>query len=117
MAGDRQWRGVFYLEDCSWGQPVRSLPRDRAISLAGPIAFTADGKVLAIASSQENVKLLNAAGNWEEVATLVAPNPKLLSGLRFSRTGQLAAVSGNNVIQLWDLRLIREKLEQMGKPT
>lgn len=98
----------------SWGQPVRSLPRDRAISLAGPIAFTADGKVLAIASSQENVKLLNAAGNWEEIATLVAPDQKLLSWLRFSQSGQLAAVSENNVIQLWDLRLIREQLVKMG---
>lgn len=98
----------------SWEQPVRSLPRDHPISLAGPIAFTADSKVLAIASSEEKVTLLNAAKNWEEIASLVAPDQKLLGRLRFSHTGQLAAISENNVIQLWDLGLIREQLAKMG---
>lgn len=97
----------------SWGEPVRSLPRDRPISLAGPIAFTADSKVLAIASSEEHVKLVSVDKNWEEITTLVAPDPKLLSRLRFSHRGQLAAVTDNNVIQLWDLGLIREQLVKM----
>lgn len=97
----------------SW-ELVRSLPRDHPISLAGPIAFTADARVLAIASSEEKVTLLDAAKNWGAIATLIAPDPKLLSRLRFSQNGQLAAVTNNNVIQLWDLGLIREQLMKMG---
>lgn len=97
----------------SW-EFVRSLPRDHPISLAGPIAFTANARVLAIASSEEKVTLLDAAKNWEEITTLVAPEPNLLSRLRFSQTDQLAAVTDNNVIQLWDLRSLREQLVKMG---
>lgn len=98
----------------SWKDSTHRFRRDHAINLAGPIAFTPDGKVLAITPSQDRVKLLAAEGNWEEITTLAAPDGKLLNWLRFSHTGQLAAVSTNHVIQLWDLRLIREQLANMG---
>ncbi|MBL8039213.1 MAG: TIR domain-containing protein [Nitrospira sp.] len=97
----------------SWEQFVHSFRREHSINLGGPIAFSADGKILAVASSQDHVKLLNASGNWEEIATLVAPDPRYLGWMRFSRTAQLAAVTQNQVIQLWDLPIIREQLAEM----
>jgi hypothetical protein len=69
--------------------------------------------MLAMAYSPQKIKLFDVTG-WNEIATLEAPDPKMLSRMHFSRDGsQLAAVSGNHVIQLWDLPLIREKLATM----
>jgi len=98
------------LEVGTW-KPVTHL---QTVGAIGPMAFTADGKLLAMTQSRQQIKLYDAANEWKEIAALEAPSPAQYSSLVFSRDGsQLAAVSGNHVIQLWDLRSIHERLGTM----
>jgi hypothetical protein len=101
-----------FWEVGSW-RCVHRVPRDRA-SLPGRMAFTPDGALLAITSTNQVVQLLDPA-TAEEVATLASPDSLLISWLCFSRDGsQLAVAAENHVLQLWDLRRIREELATMG---
>jgi serine/threonine protein kinase/WD40 repeat protein len=96
----------------SW-RCVHRVLRDRA-TLPGRMAFSPDGALLAITSSNHIVQLLDPA-TAEEVATLSSPDFLLISWLCFSRDGsQLAVAAENHVLQLWDLRRIREELAVMG---
>jgi WD40 repeat protein len=79
----------------------------------GPMAFTRDGQVLAIAYSPRLVKLISAESG-REFATLEPASPRSIAWLCFSPDGsQLAVASDTHRIQLWDLRLIREQLAAM----
>jgi serine/threonine protein kinase/WD40 repeat protein len=96
----------------SW-RCVHRVPRDRA-SLPGRMAFSPDGALLAVTSSNHIVQLLDPA-TAEEIATLSSPDSLLISWLCFSRDGsRLAVAAENHVLQLWDLRRIREELAAMG---
>lgn len=97
--------------DAATWQPVRSLRRDRAGGLFGAMAYTADGRLLAIAHSRELVKLIDAA-TGVELATLEAPQGQ--SPLCFSRDARLLAVSTADAVQVWDLGLVRRRLKKMG---
>jgi serine/threonine protein kinase/WD40 repeat protein len=80
----------------------------------GPIAFSKDGRVLALARSQEEVQLFDLV-NQREVATLIAPDPHTLSRLCFNHDGtQLAASTEDHLIHVWDLRAIRHQLREMN---
>jgi WD40 repeat protein len=103
----RFWRVV------SW-KPGHRIPRDRGAAVRSPMAFTADGRLLAITRSAQRVELVDTQ-TARELATLEAPSPQMVSWLGFSPDGsQLAAATENHVIQLWDLRLIRKQLAAMG---
>jgi serine/threonine protein kinase/WD40 repeat protein len=101
-----------FWEVGSW-RCVHRVPRYRA-TLPGRMAFTPDGALLAIASSNHIVQLLDPA-TAEEVATLTSPDSLLVSWLCFSRDGsRLAVAAENHMLQLWDLQRIREELAAMG---
>lgn len=94
--------------------PVRQLARDGSQPLAGRMAFSPDGEVLALARSAQQVQLVNPA-TGTELATLTAPESYLISWLCFSPDGtRLAVATESQVIQYWDLRLIRRQLAVMG---
>jgi WD40 repeat protein len=99
----------------SW-QPGHRLPREATSGLPGPVAFTRDGKMAAIASSSSRVQLIDPS-RGQELATLEAPVPQLVTALCFSPDGSRLAVArggrGSHVIQLWDLHLIRQQLRAM----
>ena len=77
------------------------------------MGFSRDGKMLAIAYSRYVVRLIDPASG-RQLATLESPDPRHVSWLGFSPDGsRLAAASETNVIQLWDLRRIREQLAAM----
>jgi WD40 repeat protein len=79
-----------------------------------PLAFTQDNSLPAIAWSANTVRLVKPA-TGEEVATLTTPDPRPLTWLAFSRDGtQLAAATENQVVQLWDLRLLRDQLKTLN---
>src|SRR5262249_42786446 len=75
---DGQWLVTGALEEyrfwrvSSW-QLGHQIPRDRA-NLTGPMAFTHDGKLMAIALSSRTVQLINPV-TGREIATLPAPTP------------------------------------------
>jgi WD40 repeat protein len=102
-----------FWEVGSWKGPVHRIRKDYPESLGSPVAFAPDGKMLAIARSPREVELLDPASGWAEIATLQAPDPKMLTWLRFSPDASKLVATSDDVIQLWDLRLIRKRLAPM----
>jgi serine/threonine protein kinase/WD40 repeat protein len=95
-------------------QPGPRVRRDYGGYSPGPLAFSGDGKMVAIAYSARSIRLIDSASG-REIATLAAPVPETLQALCFSPDAtRLAAGTSNGVIQLWDLHRIREQLREMG---
>jgi WD40 repeat protein len=81
---------------------------------AGPLAFSTDGKILAIAQSFRDVRLIETASG-RELATLAAPEPHPIRWLCFRPDGeQLAVACEKGVLQLWHLRRLRQRLTEIG---
>jgi WD40 repeat protein/serine/threonine protein kinase len=107
--GPREYR---FWHAGTW-QASHILPRDHAGTL-GAMAFTRDGKLLAVAHSSRVVRLLDA-GTGLELASLAALDPQRIFRLCFSPDGgRLAACCDNQVIQVWDLRHLRRELAARG---
>jgi WD40 repeat protein len=97
----------------SW-QPGLRIPRESRGYYAGPLAFSRDGTMLAIARSPQLAQLIDPA-DGKQLATLEVPNPSILAWFAFSPDGnRLAAASRYGWTYLWDLRLIRRQLKAMG---
>jgi WD40 repeat protein len=97
----------------SW-TPGFVILRDRSEPVPGPLAFSRDGRMLAIARSAWTVQLIDPATGLE-IATLTAPDPQHINSLCFSPDGQhLAVATNNHAVQLWDLRLIRRQLVELN---
>ena len=80
----------------------------------GPMAFSADGRMMACMPEPLTVKLLDPnTGN--ELATLTPPALASVEDLCFSPDGTKLAIStGTAITYLWDLRLIRHQLREMN---
>jgi tetratricopeptide (TPR) repeat protein len=88
----------------------RSDPKGRP----GPLAFSADGRILAFAISDRAISLVDCT-TGEALASLEAPERLEPTGLRFSSDGTrlfCAAASGPPAV--WDLFTIREALSGLG---
>jgi WD40 repeat protein len=116
---DNRWlvTGAFD-EYCFWdvstGQRGLRIAREQDPGLTGRIAFTPDGKLMAIARSQWVVSLIDPV-NGQELARLEHPNAQLVSALTFSPSGaQLAVATEGHAIQLWDLRKLRAELAALN---
>jgi serine/threonine protein kinase/WD40 repeat protein len=94
---------------------ARSIPREAPLGRAIAIAFSPDCTTLAIAYDAQVVRLVNP-DSGQELATLAAPDSQRpVYKLCFSPDGsQLAGVMGNAGVQLWDLRLLRRQLGDLG---
>ncbi len=80
----------------------------------GPLAFSRDGRVLALAPKRRLIKLLNPQ-TGAEIASLTAPVVQNLRWLAVSPDGAyVAAFADSGYIQLWDLRLLRRQLAVLG---
>ncbi len=81
----------------------------------GALAFSPDGKVLAVETGAGVVRLVNP-DTGREYARLEDPNQDGSGGLSFSSDGtELVATNSNShSIHVWDLRGIRERLSPMG---
>ena len=99
-------------EYCFWdvatGKPGLRIPRDPAGTIWGPMAFTCDGKVMAIARSRWLVQLLESA-TGRELASLEQPDAQGVAWLAFNPDGTQLAVA-SDVVHVWDLRKLREAL-------
>jgi WD40 repeat protein len=103
-----------FAEYCFWdvqtGRRGLRIPREQDPTLSGRMAFSRDGRLMALARSQWLVSLIDPA-NGQELARLEHPDPQLVSALAFSPSGtQLAVATEGHVIQLWDLRRLRQQL-------
>ncbi len=79
-----------------------------------PVAFSPEGRMLAIAESMWEVKLIDSE-TLEELVRLPAPERSLITRLCFSPDGsRLAAGTRAGLIQVWDVRRIRRQLAEIG---
>jgi WD40 repeat protein len=79
----------------------------------GPMAFSRDGKLLAIVHGARRIKILDAESRTE-VATLFADDDFFISSLCWHPNGDGLAVGTTQGVMYWDLRLIRAQLADLG---
>ena len=77
------------------------------------MAFSADGRILAMTRSQWVVSLIDPS-DGRDLARLEHPDSQLISALAFSPSGtRLAVATEGHVIQLWDLHQLRIELASL----
>jgi WD40 repeat protein/Tfp pilus assembly protein PilF len=94
----------------TWKTVLR-LPR-KEDWIAGPLAFSRDGMVLAICPTPTEVRLVHPA-TGKEIATLRASGQSNITALAFNRDGSALAVAQFQHTRLWDLRAVRRRLAEM----
>jgi serine/threonine protein kinase/WD40 repeat protein/lipoprotein NlpI len=102
-----------FWEVGTW-RPRHRVAREEAGNLLGPMAFSSDGKIVALLATPRTIRL-TVPGTGQELATLTAPEERVIQAMSFSPDGtQLAAACWGHVIQVWDLRLARAELARLG---
>jgi WD40 repeat protein len=104
--------GYVLREPGTW-RTVRALPCENDLYQGGKMAFSPDGRVLALVSRRTEVKLIDPA-TGREFATLTPPRRSGIGSLRFGPDGSWLAATENGGILVWDLRRVREHLATMG---
>jgi len=107
-------RGYHSWDTGSWRKdPSRTLARANMTDTTGALAYSRDGWLLAVARERELAQLLDAASGSERVL-LSAPDAQGIGWLRFSaNNSMLAAATIEGVVQLWDLRRLRQRLAEI----
>ena len=105
-------------EFCFWDvntcKPGPRIPRQDTAEFYGNVAFSPDGKLIAVSISRTVVELLDAA-TFEPLVCLQTPKPQMISWLAFSPSSrQLAVATSTAFIQLWDLVALRGRLALLG---
>jgi WD40 repeat protein len=99
-------------EYCFWnvesGASGLRIPRAQAGTIWGPMAFTRDGNVMAIARSRWLVQLIETA-TGRQLAALEQADPQTVTWLAFNPDGTQLAVA-SDVVHVWDLRKLRKEL-------
>jgi WD40 repeat protein len=79
----------------------------------GPVAFSRDGRMLALTHASRVVRLVDAS-TLKELALLTPAHPDVVGWLAFSPDGHyLAATTENHVTFLWDLAAMRRTLAEL----
>lgn len=105
---------AFEFFRCRDWRLVRRIARDSAGELPGLAVCPPAGKTLGISKSMRLLQLADA-DSGEELASLNAPDPKMINVFSMSGDhGILAAATADALIQVWDLQTIRRELARMG---
>jgi WD40 repeat protein len=96
----------------TWGR-VRRQPLHSGSSSPAPVVVSPDSRVVAVASSVSDVRLLHLE-TLEEIATLTSPEPGFIVGLVFSPDGRQLFVTVDNTVHAWDLHALRLQLRSIG---
>jgi WD40 repeat protein len=99
----------------AWTERAFAIPRKLASDQHAPVAFSKDGRVIAVASSRYTIQLFRLPakdrGQPELIATLESPDRLPLEMLAFSPDGRrLAAATDRQIVQLWNLKMLRDGL-------
>lgn len=81
----------------------------------GAVAFAPDAGLMAIMADESVVRLLDLTSGAEH-ARLTAPFPHKIGtgGLAMSRDGRWLACAAGQSLRVWNLRLLRERLRELG---
>jgi len=115
---DKKWLVTGAAREfCFWNletlKPGRRIPRVNTGTLHGPLAFSADGKLMALAITRTFVQLREYP-SLKVLATLQTPDPQMISWLSFDHSGRrLAVANETHLIHIWDLRTVREELAKL----
>jgi WD40 repeat protein len=102
-------------EPGTW-RPVRQIPREpdnTVVDIAAAAAFAPDGKVVALATSETAVRLLDT-DTWLPLSLLQGPDAFHFRRLWFAADGAQLMVSSTLSTRVWDLRRIRAQLTEAG---
>ena len=104
----------FYFWRVGTWELVRRIIRDQAGGVPGQLAFSQDGTLLAIGLSSWAIQLLDAV-TGKTLAMFQAPNTDPVGWIGITPDGGqlVAAYGGRSRMQIWDLRMIRERLAEM----
>jgi len=114
------WSGEFrFYRVGEWREPAFVVRRMFATDQHAPVAFSRDGRTVALAASRYSIQLhkLPAAGRGQTslIATLESPDRLPLEILAFSPDGtHLAAAADGKVIFLWNLAALGQGLASLG---
>jgi WD40 repeat protein len=116
FTADSQWLVTgapdeYQFWDATSGARGLRIPRSASGTIWGPMAFTRDGKVMAIARSRWLVQLIEVA-TGRELAALEQPDAQTAAWLAFDPSGTRLAVA-SDVIHVWDLRRLRRELAEL----
>jgi WD40 repeat protein len=115
---DGQWlvtgygTGYRFWKAATWA-PGIVIPTTQRRDSSLPMAFSMDGRLMAIAQEGRTIELRDPT-DGRMLATLASSDTGYLQSLRFSHDGRwLAAVRWTQTIQLWDIRELRQQLKHM----
>jgi WD40 repeat protein len=104
----------YVFLDLATRQPQRRLTRSHTSTGPGNLAFSPDGRLLALARTRAEVALYDYP-SLRELAAFEAPRAPAIVFLTFDTTGRHLAVSSTlNRVHLWDLAQMRRELAQLG---
>ncbi|MGB6430334.1 MAG: WD40 repeat domain-containing protein [Candidatus Acidiferrales bacterium] len=113
-ANDYPSDGSIMVWDAATGQYLSTLYAEAGVVI--DVAFSADGRTLAAATSARAVTQWDAA-TWQEISSFVAGDPHNLTSVpvrlmavAFSPDGSAVALGSGRDVQLWDLATQREIL-------
>ncbi len=105
-------REICFWEVGSWECHHR-IERIGWTDVSGSVAFTPDGKLIALSHTRGFIHLLEM-GTFRELARLEMAVSRDCQGLSFSGSGDRLTFSAGDAVQVWDLRAIREQLAKLG---
>lgn len=109
-AGSRLYQ-IF--EAGSWKR-VFARPVESGSDLPNRVAFSRDPALLALVQQRHRVELHDVNG-WQLAAALMPPDPLVVTWLAFSPDGhQLAVATSQDLVQLWDFRILQQQLARLG---
>lgn len=94
--------------------PGPKIQREITTESPGPVAFSPDGKLVAIAQTWKTIKLLNATTK-SVLASFSSPEPAQVSALKFTHdSNKLLVGTGTRAVEVWDLKEMRAALGDLG---
>ncbi len=97
----------------TWTRVFRK-PSESGSDLPNRAAFSHDAALLAVVQQRHRVELL-LVNDWITAAALTPPDLQIVTWLAFSSDNrQLAVATTQDLVQLWDLEFLRQRLAQLG---